>query len=824
MTLSKFFFTLSLVCFATVVSAQISEPGTPWSFAAKNKTILKSGVDTKFFTKPDITALAAEDAVNDQFKDRPWRFGFNHFAQFSLTNSGTSIQLPNGNSIWMLGISCEEALSINLILTNFHLEGSSKLYVFNEDKTHLIGAFTSKNNSPEKTLGLDLIEGNKIYIELDETPEFAGKSTFTVSTVTHGYRSLVNYAKTLGASGSCNVNVACPQGIGWENEINSVAVIVVNGNESCTGALVNNACQDGTPYFLTANHCLGGSVAAWVFRFKYESPTCSTSVDGPYSYTISGATKLANSSLSDFALLELSSAPPANFDPYYAGWDRTGNTPTNTVGIHHPSGDVKKISFDNDPATYSTMSSAAVWEVAVWDLGTTEPGSSGSPLFDQNHRVIGQLFGGTASCSSLTSDNYGRFDISWTGGGSASNSLSSWLSNGCGSPQILDGFNPFGVSVNRDLRLYQPVGFPENTCDSNFTVEVYVKNNGFDTINSYTVGWTLDAGAQTVITRTNTFYPGSFDTLLVPITNLLGGSHNFLAYALSINNLSDQNSQNDSAFASTYRMPNPVNLHMKVVTDDYGSETSWEIKNTQGQVFASGGGFQDVNGGETIVEDLCIAAGCYKLYVYDAYGDGICCSYGNGSYLLYNDLGDTLVYGDGQFNSTINHNFCAEQIDCTTLTLFAFEGQPETDLGLGSVTVHATGGYPPYVFTLNGTTTSDSTFTNLPAGTYPIVITDAANCSYSAEIIIGSTVSIEEQLLKKIELYPNPASSQFSLAGLAPNMQIMVINTLSQVVFQTVITTNETILVDNVTWANGMYFVSITNGSATSVHKLIVNH
>ena len=176
----------------------------------------------------------------------------------------------------------------------------------------------------------------------------------------------------------------------------------------CTGALVNNTAQDLEPYFLTANHCLGGN-NSWIFMFNYESPSC-TNQNGPTNMTVSGSTLLANSSSSDFALLRLNENPPENYNVHYAGWDISGNTPNTPVGIHHPSGDIKKISFD-----YNNASNAGnYWDVNQWEDGTTEPGSSGSPLFDGNsQRIIGQLYGGTASCTSITYDTYGKTSVSW---------------------------------------------------------------------------------------------------------------------------------------------------------------------------------------------------------------------------------------------------------------------------------------------------------------------------------------------------------------------------------------------------------------------------
>ena len=103
---------------------------------------------------------------------------------------------------------------------------------------------------------------------------------------------------------------------------------------------MNNTAQDGTPYFLTANHCLGNP-NSWVYYFNHESSTCDGN-SGPTNQSISGGTLLVNSGASDVALIELSSTPPASYDVEYAGWDATGATPTSAVGIHHPSGDLKR--------------------------------------------------------------------------------------------------------------------------------------------------------------------------------------------------------------------------------------------------------------------------------------------------------------------------------------------------------------------------------------------------------------------------------------------------------------------------------------------------
>ena len=439
----------------------------------------------------DTIKLQEEDKIEEELGIPP-RFGYKHSVNINLTEVGVWHTLENGDKLCQLIIACPGALSINLLYDKFWLPDGAKLFIYNKNKRHHIGAFTKFNNKGTRDavegFATGLVYGDAIVLEYFLPKGYKEEGIISISGVVHGYRYIMpehfkyGYGNVPGnnqfmgynRSGSCNININCSQGSNWQNEKRAVALIVVNGNRNCTGSLINNTNNDYHPFFLTAAHCLGGfdanaTLNHWTFYWHYESPTCVNTAE-PMAFSTSGAKILANSPYgvgnagSDFALLELIEDPvylinyTPSFTPYYLGWDRTGNSGSSGVGIHHPRGDIKKICLTSEIVNQSTQITISGqvclpnthWRV-VWNAGTTEGGSSGSALINNNRHIIGQLHGGSASCSNPNGpDYYGKFNVSWIGGGTNTTQLSNWLhQSNTTAPNTLNGisFNCPSITV-----------------------------------------------------------------------------------------------------------------------------------------------------------------------------------------------------------------------------------------------------------------------------------------------------------------------------------------------------------------------------------------
>ena len=459
--LYAFIFIVCIFIFSITVEAQISEGGVPRSFNANKLSEIYHEV---IVSPPDMGNVINEDLENDQ-QGKPRRFAKLLPVDINPDNAGTWEFLEDGSRIWRLRLHSVNAMALCPYFNDFFLPEGAKLFLYDDFKQKVIGAFTEKNNQSSRLFTTSLILGDAFTIELfipgeqkNSTQNENDETLFLhLSDIGYAYRDVPNYDSSKGINSDwCEVNVNCsPEGDNWQNQKNGVVRIrikVSGGNYWCTGSLVNNARFDLTPYVLTADHCahqLGHYATAddlsqWVFTFNYESPNCQNLT--PEVKTLTGAVKIAQGGYkgqtgSDFYFLLLNDNVPVDYNVFYSGWSAQDLSSETGVTIHHPGGDIKKISTYIEPLLstgWQNNNLQSHWEV-VWSetingWGVTEGGSSGSPIYNSEGLLIGTLTGGYAACDNFgiygpeEPDYYGKFSYHWESNGTVDTAqLKPWL-------------------------------------------------------------------------------------------------------------------------------------------------------------------------------------------------------------------------------------------------------------------------------------------------------------------------------------------------------------------------------------------------------------
>ena len=443
------------------IKGQEQHGGTPLMFDKEKPWLQEEEVIINNITYDEIDNKKEQEKANEiAYKHG---YGINKFygigvsVDIDLKKEATILSVGDVGNLYLLELTSPTAYALQVYFDAFKIPEDSRMFVYDKDKTRFIGSFTNRNNQKSNSFGTIPIPGNSIIIEYYEPNKVDFEPELHIKNLSHVFLPLPYFSnlEEYSESDKCQINVVCPLGNDWKKEKRSVALILTVQSFSyghtyatyfgfCSGALINNTRQDGEPLFLTAKHCSGGEnpyIWNWIFLFNFETTQCNQ--DGSNllynipNQSIYGATELSssNSILSgDYLLLKLNTTPATlkNYNAVWAGWESSEFNAQNspyTVGIHHPTGDVKKIAKDNhSPLSYDNQAMSRdcerlpsprttyidlpfyyYWQVR-WDQGITAPGSSGSPLFNSNKKIIGHLNGGCSYCDySNYPDYYSKF-------------------------------------------------------------------------------------------------------------------------------------------------------------------------------------------------------------------------------------------------------------------------------------------------------------------------------------------------------------------------------------------------------------------------------
>ncbi len=456
---------LLIILFTSILipaHAQLSHGGKPLPFS---KNLLRASgsnstnglyIDMPSF---DIKQILQEDSIEQSFGElRALRFAKKFYTDITPDNSGIHFTTPDGAKVWRVGIRSQGAYSLNILFSTFHLPDGASLFLYNPDQTKILGAFTEKNNSEDNILPLSPVQGDELIIEYQEPANAAFPGKLRISEVNHDYTDIFKVRPgTPSDNGGCHQDPVCRDDL--DKETQSVCLIILNGTLKCSGSMINNTAQDGIPYLLTSCHCLDKTGTAKsreevastiVVFFNYQSPACNTGIRGTEEMSmVSPVLRAADKEL-DMALLELNQIPPIDFRPYYAGWDLTPTPPAPYIGIHQPNGGIKKVAQSNQSLSIVTnryldgITFKELWVTNGWNIGTTEGGSSGSPFFDGQMRLIGALTGGGSTCAYQNkNDYYWTLKTAWDYYSEPNKQLKAWLDPLNSGATSLDGFNPY---------------------------------------------------------------------------------------------------------------------------------------------------------------------------------------------------------------------------------------------------------------------------------------------------------------------------------------------------------------------------------------------
>lgn len=501
--------------------AQFRVPRTPRAESSTLRTLPPSRPQSRGTALARPTSLVLAPPTAEELQQaapasqglRTFTFAVERPVTQTTPTLGEYARDTEGRYVWRATITAPRAKSIGLRLGSYALPAGGALFVHSA-QSPATGALTEAHNRPDSLLQIAPIASQAVEL-LYEFPEGTTSADlrlpFVVESAFYGFRDLhaARADEDFAQPGepfydhpvitlqdlACAPNVlAYPDA--WK-ETHSTLLLIVGGTSASSGALINNTRQDGTPYVLTAAHCLNGlfqllgdlpavrrNAATTVFFFGFQSPLERGNIRGSEEQSLSGASLVGYSEDSEMCLLRIEGLPtdasgqraiPTAYQPYFAGWNRSATPQGPFVGIHHPGGSTKRYNRSSDTSlqrddyhlTYRDAFGGLAdvswygkhWLLNAWRIGMTASGSSGSPLFDKDGLIIGALTGGASSCASPFDDRYWSLVGAWsaeTPGSSTMSYLSPWLDPTGSGATTCPGLDPYAPRTIQRLSAIYP--------------------------------------------------------------------------------------------------------------------------------------------------------------------------------------------------------------------------------------------------------------------------------------------------------------------------------------------------------------------------------
>ena len=348
--------------------------------------------------------------------------------------AGTWETTSEGVRVWRMAIRSPGSRGLRVEFDNFAV-GDGRVWLHNG--TQSAGPYTGRGVFNDGHFFSGAVFSESAILEYEPAADAGAElePPFEVRSIVHQVRTPLD--ATVGAKDPadfCELDASCyPE---WKPAMSSVGQIsfVEDGVEAlCSGSLLATRDNSLKPYFLTAGHCIHDEAAArtvqtyWTYQTSACGATPPASRDSSAKSTL-GAHLISSASLAngDYSVILLQDVPSG---VTFAGWDPGGPAVgADLVGIHHPSGSWKRISFGARTGDASALvgangdkAPAADYYQVAYALGRIEHGSSGSPLFSSPGVIVGSLsYGevnddGTVCSINPQGAGYSRFSVTYAG-------------------------------------------------------------------------------------------------------------------------------------------------------------------------------------------------------------------------------------------------------------------------------------------------------------------------------------------------------------------------------------------------------------------------